>query len=91
MSEDYRRKMEEERGKKERIEMSAIYGGVKNKDREKMVRIIDRSLGLDQYDARPKKEEKPQLINDNPESPSFQQQQPSPRPRSNPKLNSLYE
>ena len=72
MGEDYRRKMEEQRAKKERVEMSAIYGTVKNKDREKMVKIIDRSLGLDQFDAKPKREENPQFYN-NPESPSLLQ------------------
>ena len=66
MSEDYRRKLEEEHAKKERVEMSAIYGTVKNREREKMVKMIDRSLGLDQYDSKPKREEKLQQVYDNP-------------------------
>ena len=68
--------------------MSVIYGTVKNKDREKMVKIINRSLGLDQFDAKPKRE--PQVY-DNPESPSFQQQQSPARPSSKQNNNSLYD
>lgn len=71
--------------------MSAIYGTVKNRDREKMVKIVDRSLGLNQHDSKLKREERPQQAYDNPESPSFQQQQSPARPISKQKNNSLYD
>ena len=71
--------------------MSAIYGTVKNRDREKMVKIVDRSLGLDRYDSKLKREERPQQVYNNPESPSSQQQQSPARPSSKHKNNSPYD
>jgi hypothetical protein len=47
MIEDSQKKNEEKTQLKERIEMNNIYGGVHGKDREKMIHIIDKRLGLD--------------------------------------------
>lgn len=49
MQDDSLRKLEETNAKKERIELNNIYGGVHSNERQKMLEIIDKRLGIDRF------------------------------------------
>lgn len=49
MQDDSLRKLEESNSKKEKIELNNIYGGVHSNERQKMLEIIDKRLGIDRF------------------------------------------